>query len=283
MLVPGALCVYNAAAAAAACALHSVASTMRASALLFVMVCGAAILCAMNSSALRGNMLRSPVARPLISVSDKALSAAAAIDAAFIAADVDGDGKLNRNEFSAAMADDSMSRQAVSAHGTANVTNPGHSEPPSQLELPQCSIVFFFHIVKTAGTTMRTVLQRQAQLGEFEYVYTDTTSKPRWQLIMHQFNQSIAPRRIIVEIHSEWGLRRSFFADVRQSTRTAPVAGGVPFVMRRDESSALPPACALCTSHSIRPALCTRSCSRRHRLACCAVQFDVCTSRWAAA
>lgn len=32
----------------------------------------------------------------------------------------------------------------------------------------QCSVLIFWHVVKTAGTTMRTVLQRQAQLGEFE-------------------------------------------------------------------------------------------------------------------
>ena len=29
-------------------------------------------------------------------------------------------------------------------------------------ELPQCSLLFYYHIVKTGGTTMRTVLQRQA-------------------------------------------------------------------------------------------------------------------------
>jgi len=84
-------------------------------------------------------------------------------------------------------------------------------EPP-----PQCSLLFFWHVVKTAGTTMRTVLQRQAQLGEFEYIYSDTVMKPRWQLIMHQLSQHIAPRRIIVELHSEWGLGASFFADVTQ-------------------------------------------------------------------
>lgn len=63
---------------------------------------------------------------------------------------------------------------------------------------------------------MRTVLQRQAQLGEFEYLYSDTVVKPRWQLIMHQLSQNVASRRIIVELHSEWGLPTSFFADVAQ-------------------------------------------------------------------
>jgi hypothetical protein len=56
-------------------------------------------------------------------------------------------------------------------------------------ELPQCSLLFFYHIVKTGGTTMRTVLQRQAQLGHFEYLYSDTMKKPRWWLILHQLTQ----------------------------------------------------------------------------------------------
>jgi len=37
--------------------------------------------------------------------------------------------------------------------------------------LPQCSLIFFFHIVKTGGTSMRAVVQRNVQMGDFEYVY----------------------------------------------------------------------------------------------------------------
>ena len=48
------------------------------------------------------------------------------------------------------------------------------------------------------------------------YIYSDTVVKPRWQLIMHQLSQRVASRRIIVELHSEWGLPTSFFADVAQ-------------------------------------------------------------------
>ena len=81
---------------------------------------------------------------------------------------------------------------------------------------PQCSLLFFYHIVKTAGTTMRTVLQRQAQLGDFEYIYSDTTRKPRWMLLMHQLSHPVARRRMIVELHSEWGLPRSFYADIKR-------------------------------------------------------------------
>ena len=34
-----------------------------------------------------------------------------------------------------------------------------------QQALPNCSVVFFHHLEKTAGTTLRSVLQREAQLG----------------------------------------------------------------------------------------------------------------------
>ena len=81
--------------------------------------------------------------------------------------------------------------------------------------LPQCSLVFFLHIIKTGGTTMRTVLQRQAQLGDFEYIYCDTVKKPRWQLILHQLTQKTEKRRTIIELHSEWGLGRTFYADIK--------------------------------------------------------------------
>lgn len=51
--------------------------------------------------------------------------------------------------------------------------NLGAADPVLSGEaLPECSLVFFFHIVKTGGTTLRSVLQRNAQLGDFEYVYT---------------------------------------------------------------------------------------------------------------
>jgi hypothetical protein len=33
---------------------------------------------------------------------------------------------------------------------------------------------------------------------------------------MHQLLQNVSPRRLVVEIHAEWGLQRSFFADVRR-------------------------------------------------------------------
>ena len=156
-----------------------------------------------------------------------ATSAAAAIspaaDAAFAAADRDGDGRLGRAEFAAALG----ALQPTQLRPTPPVVEASISSPPPpppplaslDVSVPQpeqCSIVLFYHLVKTAGTTMRNVLQRQAQLGEFEYVYTDTTTKPRWWLLMHQLSHRVAPRRIIIEVHSEWGLPPSFYADVRR-------------------------------------------------------------------
>ena len=38
-----------------------------------------------------------------------------------------------------------------------------------QQALPNCSVVFFHHLEKTAGTTLRSVLQREAQLGLFDF------------------------------------------------------------------------------------------------------------------
>jgi hypothetical protein len=138
----------------------------------------------------------------------------------FDRADGDGDGKLSRGDFLAAARGSVSASQTASAGAAANAASPmsGYRRQASA-ELPQCSILFFFHIVKTAGTTMRTVLQRQAQLGDFEYIYTDTTRKPRWQLIMHQLSHKVAARRVIIEMHSEWGLPRAFFADVRRIRR----------------------------------------------------------------
>ena len=158
-------------------------------------------------------------------------AAPASVVKLFDAADRDGDGLLSRVEFADAAAFVSTATtptfipqpaQPQPQPQSAAVPLPTFlSSPPpppaaSAAALPECSIVFFYHIVKTAGTTMRTVLQRQAQLGDFEYIYTDTTRKPRWQLLMHQLTHPVAKRRIIIELHSEWGLPISFYADVKK-------------------------------------------------------------------
>ena len=36
--------------------------------------------------------------------------------------------------------------------------------------LPNCSVVFFHHVEKTGGTTLRAIFQRHQQLGLFDLV-----------------------------------------------------------------------------------------------------------------
>ena len=199
---------------------------------LLLAVAAAALLWIYSSSSLRGSL--KPVTTPAAS----AFELGGQLGAVFDLADSDHDGKLNRAEFlsiSRAASHSLVPPQAVAAAVPAARPAPQAMSaavaaqaaaakaiaglPAASGALPQCSIVFFYHIVKTAGTTMRTVLQRQAQLGDFEYVYSDTTRKPRWQLIMHQLSHRVTARRIIIELHSEWGLARGFFADVRRLRR----------------------------------------------------------------
>ena len=201
--------------------------------------------------------------------SPRRLPALTSLNSHFDRADRDGDGKLDRSEFEAAVAGLDVPSHAAGGLSQQRLPSPsaqreqlavqdrlqdlakqklqtahqllqsGSAQPPvlpttqgariaasaglppanasDEVEqLPQCSLLFFYHIVKTAGTTMRTVLQRQTQLGDFEYIYVDTTKKPRWQLLMHQLTHPVAKRRIIIELHSEWGLPRAFFADIRK-------------------------------------------------------------------
>lgn len=45
--------------------------------------------------------------------------------------------------------------------------------PPPPLTLEgggRCNVIFFHHLEKTGGTTVRSVLQRQAQLGHFDFI-----------------------------------------------------------------------------------------------------------------
>ena len=56
---------------------------------------------------------------------------------------------------------------AATAAATAATATAAQLPPPLlvQQALPNCSVVFFHHLEKTAGTTLRSVLQREAQLG----------------------------------------------------------------------------------------------------------------------
>ena len=126
---------------------------------------------------------------------DLALVSTESSTATFTRADSNSDGQLSRTEFAVAAAElragfASAASRAESLRGgelpaaelpagqrpavgallapAAEPASTGPVSPAARSGLPQCSILIFWHVVKTAGTTMRTVLQRQAQLGEFE-------------------------------------------------------------------------------------------------------------------
>ena len=60
---------------------------------------------------------------------------------------------------------------AATAAAAATAATAAPLPPPLlvQQALPNCSVVFFHHLEKTAGTTLRSVLQREAQLGLFDF------------------------------------------------------------------------------------------------------------------
>ena len=77
-----------------------------------------------------------------------------------------------------------------------------------QTALPKCSVVFFHHIEKTAGTTLRSVLQRNAQLGHFDFFsFINRFNKLQFQMITHRLDSLIATPggiddlRLAIEIH----------------------------------------------------------------------------------
>ena len=75
--------------------------------------------------------------------------------------------------------------------------------------LPECSVVFFHHIEKTAGTTLRSILQRNAQLGHFDFFsFINRYNKLQFQAITHRLDTLVAQGsaglkglRLAVEIH----------------------------------------------------------------------------------
>jgi len=84
--------------------------------------------------------------------------------------------------------------------------------------LPNCSVVFFHHLEKTAGTTVRSILQRHAQLGEFELMsFVNRFDKLQFQMVFHRLwtllrqPGGLAGLRLAVEIHIGGHLRNPYF------------------------------------------------------------------------
>ena len=83
--------------------------------------------------------------------------------------------------------------------------------PPTALvqqSLPNCSVVFFHHLEKTAGTTLRSVLQREAQLGLFDFFsFVNRYNKVQFQSVTARLDSLLSTPgglqdlRLAVEIH----------------------------------------------------------------------------------
>jgi len=85
--------------------------------------------------------------------------------------------------------------------------------------LPNCSVVFFHHLEKTGGTTLRSVLQRHAQLGEFDFIsFVNRFDKLQLQMVLHRLHTlldtpgGLDHLRLAVEIHIGGHLRHPYFA-----------------------------------------------------------------------
>ena len=78
---------------------------------------------------------------------------------------VEGQGLAAAN----AAANAATATTAATAATTAATAAPLPPPLLVQQALPNCSVVFFHHLEKTAGTTLRSVLQREAQLGLFDF------------------------------------------------------------------------------------------------------------------
>ena len=77
---------------------------------------------------------------------------------------------------------------------------------------------FFHHLEKTAGTTVRSILQRHAQLGEFELMsFVNRFDKLQFQMVFHRLwtllrqPGGLAGLRLAVEIHIGGHLRNPYF------------------------------------------------------------------------
>lgn len=85
--------------------------------------------------------------------------------------------------------------------------------------LPNCSVVFFHHLEKTGGTTLRALFQRYAQRGQFElFSFVNRQNKLHLQAILHKLHlaaergpAALNGTRIAVEIHVGGSLLMPYF------------------------------------------------------------------------
>ena len=84
--------------------------------------------------------------------------------------------------------------------------------------LPQCSVVFFHHLEKTGGTTLRSIMQRHAQLGEFDFIsFVNRFDKLQFQMVLHRLHtlldqpDGLRNLRLAVEIHIGGHLNHPYF------------------------------------------------------------------------
>ena len=86
---------------------------------------------------------------------------------------------------------------------------PPISDSIEQQPLPTCSVVFFHHLEKTAGTTLRSILQRNAQRGHFDFFsFINRYNKFQFQMVTHRLDTlatqggaALDGLRLAVEIH----------------------------------------------------------------------------------
>lgn len=74
--------------------------------------------------------------------------------------------------------------------------------------LPNCSVVFFHHVEKTGGTTVRAIFQRHQQLGYFDLIsFVGRQNRLQLQLVLHRIDTLIrmpgglSKLRLAVELH----------------------------------------------------------------------------------
>ncbi|KAL1495357.1 hypothetical protein AB1Y20_016726 [Prymnesium parvum] len=104
-------------------------------------------------------------------------------------------------------------------------SSPSSPQPPLSAERlatptpPRCSVVFFHHLEKTGGTTLRSVLQRHAQLAQFDLIsFVNRFDKLQFQMVLHRLDTLMETAggldglRLAVEIHIGGHLHHPYFS-----------------------------------------------------------------------